>query len=150
MLGENDETSQVSGCPHVRAPCSMTEDRRVDAAFRDRRAQVGSGEPKRLNRGRAASVSELTSGGSQHGRTAHARGRHRGSGGEAWKLRAEVELGGRVIGRSACGGERHGVGVQPKVFEDVRSDAWIGDEREHAQMIAAARALGDLVAEHPA
>ena len=36
------------------------------------------------------------------------------------------------------------------MFEDVGGDVSIGDEREHAQGIAAARTLGDLVAENPA
>ena len=35
---------------------------------------------------------------------------------------AEVELVGRVIGRSACGRDRHGVGGQAEVFEDVCGD----------------------------
>ena len=32
---------------------------------------------------------------------------------------AELELGDRVIGRSACRRDRHGVGGQAEVFEDV-------------------------------
>ena len=63
---------------------------------------------------------------------------------------AELELGYRGIGRSACRGDRHDVGGQAEVFEDMCGDAGIGDEREHAEGICAARALGDLVAEHPA
>jgi len=62
----------------------------------------------------------------------------------------ELELGDRVLGRSACGRDRHGVGGQAEVFEDVCGDPEIRDEREHAQGIAAARTLGDLVAEDPA
>ena len=62
----------------------------------------------------------------------------------------ELELGSRGIGRSACWGDRHDVGSQAEVFEEMCGDPGIGDEREHAEGIAAARALGDLVAEHPA
>jgi hypothetical protein len=32
---------------------------------------------------------------------------------------AELELGDRVIGRSACGRDRHGAGGQAEVFEDA-------------------------------
>ena len=32
---------------------------------------------------------------------------------------AEVELADRVVGRSACGRDRHSVGGQVEVFEDV-------------------------------
>ncbi len=35
---------------------------------------------------------------------------------------AELLLGDRVMGRSACGRERHGVGGQLEVFEDVCGD----------------------------
>ena len=53
-------------------------------------------------------------------------------------------------GRRSCRRDRHEVGAQAEVFEDVCSDPQIGDEREHAQGIAATRALGDVVAENPA
>ena len=62
---------------------------------------------------------------------------------------AEVELEGRNVGRSACWGDRHDVGGQAEVFEDVGGDPGIGDEREHTEGITAARALSDIVAEHP-
>ena len=45
---------------------------------------------------------------------------------------AELELGDRVVGRS--------VGGQAEVFEDVCGDVSVGNERDHAQGIAAARA----------
>jgi hypothetical protein len=56
----------------------------------------------------------------------------------------------RVIGRTACGRDRYRVRGQAEVFEDVGGDPGIRDEREDAQGIAAARTLGDLVAENPA
>jgi len=43
----------------------------------------------------------------------------------------------------AIGGDRHEVGGQAEVFEDVCGDVSVGNERDHAQGIAAARALGD-------
>ena len=46
--------------------------------------------------------------------------------------------------------QQHEVGGQAEVFEDVCGDVSVGNERDHAQGIAAARALGDLVAENPA
>ena len=80
-------------------------------------------------------------------RAAQARGEHRGNGVEG-EIRgrnsgAELELGDRVVGWSACGGDRHEVGGQAEVFEDVCGDVSVGNERDHAQGIAAARALGD-------
>jgi hypothetical protein len=36
------------------------------------------------------------------------------------------------------------------MVEDPAGDDWIRDEREHAQVIAATRAPGDLVADDPA
>jgi len=63
---------------------------------------------------------------------------------------AELELGDSGIGRSPCRGDRHDVGGQAEVFEDMYGGAGIGEEHEHAEGISAARALGDLVAEHPA
>ena len=58
-----------------------------------------------------------------------------------------AELVASVIGRSACGRDRHGVRGQPEVIEDVGGDPWIGDEGEHAQGIAAARTGEPLVCE---
>ena len=52
---------------------------------------------------------------------------------------AEVELADRVLRRSASGRDRHAVGGQAEVFEDVCGNVSIRDEREHAQGIAAAR-----------
>ena len=66
---------------------------------------------------------------------------------------AEVELGTQILGRRAGGCNRcnrHEVGGESEVVENVCSDPRLGDEREHAQMITAARTLGDLLAEHPA
>ena len=55
-----------------------------------------------------------------------------------------------MVGSSPGGGDDHLLGCDPEVVEDAGGDHRIGDEREHAQMIAATRALGDLVAENPA
>ena len=43
---------------------------------------------------------------------------------------AEVELADRVVGRSACGRDRHEVGGQAEVFEDVCGDVSVGNERD--------------------
>ena len=42
---------------------------------------------------------------------------------------AELELGYRGIGRSACRRDRHDLGGQAEVFEEMCGDAGIGDER---------------------
>ena len=75
--------------------------------------------------------------------------RHRGSGGGG-KSAAEIELGEGLVRSGPRGGDDHLLGSDLQVVEDAAGDGRIGDEREHAQGIAAARALGDLVAEHPA
>ena len=108
-----------------------------------------SREPKRLTAGRARSVSEPTVWGLKPERRAQGSDRHRGSGG-AGDSAAEVELGSGLVGSSAGGGDDDLLGSNPEVVEDAAGDGRIGDEREHAQMITAARALGHLIAEDPA
>jgi len=83
---------------------------------------VGLARTEAVDRGRVRSVGELAVGRLGDERTGQTGGRHRGSGGEAWNSGAELELGDRVIGRSACGRDRHGVGGQAEVFEDVCGD----------------------------
>lgn len=96
------------------------------------------GEPDRLKLGRATSVRELTNGRQGSERRAQPSERRRGSGGGG-ESAAEVELGEGLVGSIPGGGDHHLLGSDAEVVENAAGDHRIGDEREHAQMIAAAR-----------
>ena len=126
-----------------------SEDRTVNAAFRSPDCMGAVRERNRLDRRRARTVWGPTVW--RHGREPTAQGgdRHRGCGVVDEVSAAEVEVEERVVRRSARAGA---IGtrseVKPRVFEDVCGDPWIGDEGEHAQVIAAARALAPVRAVH--
>lgn len=118
--------------------------------FGARTARGAVRERNRVDRRRARTVLAPTVRRLGRVQTAQVRCRHRGCGDVGGGSAAEVEIVERVVGRRACGCDRDDVGSEAEVVEDVCGDPWIGDEGEHAQVIAAPRALGDVVAEHPA
>jgi len=59
-------------------------------------------------------------------------------------VESELEVVAVIRARASVSDPRNGRG-EPEVVEDAGGDLGVGDKREHAKRIAAARALGDVV-----
>ena len=64
-------------------------------------------------------------------------------------VEGELEVVAVIRGRASRSDPRNGR-REPEVVENAGGDLGVGDKREHAKRIAAARALGDVVPENPA